>query len=93
MTNHQETPTARDALRPEFIPLPQRGHDPYFGISRSSYYDLERRGIIRLVRLRKPGQIRGKVLIPFAETAAALRKLGTHTPGLVEARGATGGVK
>lgn len=54
----------------------QRGHDPFFGLGRSSYYDLEKRGLIKLVRIRKPGQVRGKVLIPYAETSAALRKLG-----------------
>ncbi len=60
---------------PEFFPLPQRGQDPFFGLGRSSYYDLEKRGLLRLVRLRKPGNIRGKVLIPYADALAALRKL------------------
>jgi hypothetical protein len=64
------------AIPPSFYPLPQRGHDPHFGLGRSSYYDLERRGLLRLVRIRKPGNIRGKVLVPYSETAALLRKLG-----------------
>jgi hypothetical protein len=63
------------AVRPEFFPIPQKGADSFFGLGRSSYYDLERRGLLRLVRVRKPGQVRGKVLIPFEETAACLRKL------------------
>lgn len=67
------SPPARFA--PEFFPLPQRGQDPYFGLGRSSYYDLEKRGLLRLVRLRKPGNIRGKVLVPYADTMAAVRKL------------------
>lgn len=58
----------------EFFPLPQRGQDPHFGLGRSTYYDLERRGLLRLVRIRKPGNLRGKVLVPFAETAALIRR-------------------
>jgi len=60
---------------PEFFPLPQRGQDPYFGLGRSSYYDFEKRGLLRLVRLRKPGNLRGKVLVPYADMLAAVRKL------------------
>lgn len=70
------SPTPQSArIPPEFFPIPQRGSDPFFGLGRSSYYDLERRGLLRLVRVRKPGQVRGKVLVPFADTAACLRKL------------------
>jgi hypothetical protein len=61
--------------RPEFFPLPQRGPDPFFSLGRSSYYDLEKRGLLRLVRLRKPGNLRGKVLVPYDETAALIRRL------------------
>ena len=63
------------AITPEFFPIPSRGHDPHFGLGRSTYYDLERRGLLRLARVRKPGNIRGKVLIPYAETAALIRRL------------------
>jgi hypothetical protein len=48
---------------PEFIPIQQRGPDPVFGLSRSSYYNLEKAGLVRLVRVRKPGNISGRVLI------------------------------
>jgi hypothetical protein len=60
---------------PEFFQIPPRGGDPHFGVSRSSYYDLEKRGLLRLVRLRKPGNVRGRVLVPYAETAALIRRL------------------
>jgi hypothetical protein len=60
----------------EFFPLPQRGQDPHFGLGRSSYYDLERRGLLRLIRVRKPGNVRGRVLIPYREAAALIRRLG-----------------
>lgn len=63
------------SIRPEFIPLPQRGADPIFGLGRSSYYDLERRGIIQLVRIRKPGQVRGRVLIPVDAVRRELTRL------------------
>jgi len=65
------------SAQPEFFPLPQRGPDPHFGLGRSTYYDVERRGLLRLVRVRKPGNTRGKVLVPYAETAALIRRLAT----------------
>lgn len=52
-------------ITPEFFSLPAIGGDLHFGLSRSTYYDFERRGLLRLVRLRKPGNIRGKVLVPY----------------------------
>lgn len=61
--------------QPEFFTLPTIGPDPHFGLSRSSYYDLERRGLLRLVRVRKPGNIRGRVLVPFQEASALIRRL------------------
>jgi hypothetical protein len=64
--------------RPEFFPLPQRGPDPHFGLSRSTYYDLERRGLLRLVRVRKPGNLTGRVLVPFGVTLALIHKLASR---------------
>jgi hypothetical protein len=63
-------------MKPEFISMPQKGADPFFGLSRSTFYSLERDGLLRLVRVRRPGHLRGKVLIPFAETAALLQRMG-----------------
>lgn len=65
-------------LAPEFIPLPSRGPDPLFGLCRSWYYDAERRGLMRLVRIRKPGTTRGRVLLPVAETSSLLRRLSSQ---------------
>jgi hypothetical protein len=64
-----------ETIQPEFFPLPQRGHDPHLGLGRSTYYDLERRGLLRLVRVRKPGNLLGKVLVPYAEASALIRSL------------------
>ena len=64
------------AYRPEFFPLPSRGRDPHFGLSRSTYYSLERDGLLRLVRIRRPGHLRGKVLVPYAEVTDLIRRLG-----------------
>lgn len=69
------SPATTSTTPPEFFPLPSRGPDRYFGLGRSSYYDLERRGLLRLVRLRKPGNIRGKVLVDYVATAALIRRL------------------
>lgn len=60
--------------RPDFYPLPQKGPDAFFGLCRSSYYDLERRGLLRLVRIKKPGNVRGRVLIPYAKMAALIKE-------------------
>jgi hypothetical protein len=61
-------------VAPEFFPIPPRGPDPHFGISRSCWYDLESRGLIRLTRLRKPGNIRGRVLVPYGAALALFSK-------------------
>lgn len=62
-------------FKPEFFPLPQKARDPHFGLGRSSYYDLEKRGLLRLIRLRKPGNQLGKVLVPYDETVKLIRRL------------------
>ncbi len=64
-----------ETIQPEFFPLPQRGHDPHLGLGRSTYYDFERRGLLRLVRVRKPGNLFGKVLVPYAQASALIRSL------------------
>jgi hypothetical protein len=55
--------------RPEFfrLPKPRCGGDPYFHFTRSYYYEGEKNGWWKLVRLRKRGRQRGVTLIPFAE--------------------------
>ena len=57
--------TARLAS-PATFRLPKPGHrDPYFGLPRTAYYELEKAGAIRLIRLCKRGYTRGTTLIPF----------------------------
>ena len=73
------TKTAPCQTAPEFFPLPQRGHDPHLGLGRSTYYEFERRGLLRLIRVRKPGNLRGKVLVPFAEAVALVRSLAAES--------------
>ena len=60
--------------QPEFIRLPNRGHDPIFGLCRTTWYDLEKQGLVRFRRLRTAGAIRGIVLIPVEETRDRLNK-------------------
>ena len=59
---------------PEFFRLPKSGADPYFGFTRSFYYEGETRGYWRLVRIRERGKQRGVTLIPFASIATFVRK-------------------
>jgi hypothetical protein len=56
------------ALRPEFFRLPKpRVGDPHFGFSRSFYYAAEKRGWLKLVRIRDEGKDRGVTLIPYKD--------------------------
>ncbi len=65
--------------KPEFFRLPKPGlRDPYFGLPRTTYYELEKAGDIRLVRLKKRGNIRGTTLIPFDQVLAYLRAMTTE---------------
>ena len=61
-------------VQPEFFRLPSRGGDPIFGLSRSFYYAAEKRGEIRLRRLRAAGNVRGAVLVPVAEVRRFVEK-------------------
>lgn len=87
LVSHGVTPApAMLTFRPEFFPLPARGRDPHFGFSRSAYYAFEREGHLRLVRVRRPGNIRGKVLVPYGDMVAMIRRFGKssgkpHAPG------------
>ena len=64
----------RDGVRPETFRLPRPGErDPYFGLPRTAYYELEKAGEIRLVRLRKRGYLRGTTLIPFDQVLTYIR--------------------
>ena len=47
------------------LPPPGQG-DPYFGMTRSHYFQLEKRGQLRMTRIIGPGKKRGVTLIPYA---------------------------
>ena len=71
-----QTPSSNQSnLTPEFIPMPSRGGDPLFSLSRSAWYNLEVAGLIQFVRVRRPGQVRGKVLIPVAKAREVIAGL------------------
>jgi hypothetical protein len=58
--------TSSPQIRPETFRLPSPGErDPYFNLSRSTYYELEQAKQIKMVRLLKPGLKRGVTLISF----------------------------
>ena len=59
--------------RPEFFRLPKSGGDPYFGLGRSYYYEGEKQGYWRLVRIRQRGKLRGVTLVPYDTVAAFIR--------------------
>jgi hypothetical protein len=62
--------------RPEFFRLPKSGGDPYFGLGRSYYYEGEKNGNWRLIRLRQRGKLRGVTLVPYDAVADFIRKQG-----------------
>ena len=58
-------------IRPETYRLPPPGgSDPHFGFSRSFYYELEKRGHLKLIHIREAGKSRGVTLIPYEEVAS-----------------------
>jgi hypothetical protein len=62
--------------RPEFFRLPKSGGDPFFGLGRSYYYEGEKNGFWRLVRIRQRGKVRGVTLVPYDAVAAFIRSRG-----------------
>ena len=62
--------------RPEFFRLPKSGGDPYFGLGRSYYYEGEKQGYWRLVRIRQRGKLRGVTLVPYETVAGFIRHQG-----------------
>lgn len=70
------TPTLTAIGKPEFFRLPSRGGDPHFGLTRPWYYAAEKRGDIRLTRIRERGKLRGVTLIPYDAIAAYIRAQG-----------------
>jgi hypothetical protein len=65
--------------RPEFFRLPKYGGDQ-FGLARSYYYEGEKNGFWRLVRIRQRGKLRGVTLVPYDAVAAFIRKQGRAQP-------------
>jgi hypothetical protein len=69
--------TSAALLRPEFFRLPSRGGgDPFFGFTRSYYYEGETRGYWKLARIRDRGKLRGVTLVPYDAVAAFIRNQG-----------------
>jgi hypothetical protein len=66
---------------PEFFRLPKSGGDPYFGLGRSYYYEGEKQGNWRLVRLRQRGKLRGVTLVPYDAVAGFIRKQSNNVGG------------
>jgi hypothetical protein len=68
-------PQESRAPRPEFFRLPKGDAgeiDPHFGLSRSYYYALEKRGVLKLHRILNPGREKGIVLVRFADVLALI---------------------
>jgi hypothetical protein len=69
------------STRPEFFRLPKPGNsDKFFGLSRSFYYSAEKRGWLRLIRIRDQGKERGVTLIPYQAVAEFVRSQAEAVP-------------
>ena len=60
--------------RPETFRLPKPGaNDPFWGFSRSFYYQGEKRGYWKLIRICDEGKERGVTLVPFGDVLRFVR--------------------
>jgi len=66
---------------PLCTPLKPRGGDPYFGLSRSYWYNLERMGYIVLKRLRLHGNRKVRVLLSMEDAIKAIELLTRERKG------------
>ena len=66
---------------PLCAPLKPKGGDPYFGLSRSYWYNLERKGYIVLMRLRMHGNRKGRVLLSMEDAIKAIELLTRERKG------------
>jgi hypothetical protein len=68
-------PTGAQSLPPETYRLPrQNERDPYWGLSRAYYYEAEKAGMLKLIRLRKKGNLRGVTLVPYRAVAELIQR-------------------
>lgn len=74
--NYTGFTTAPVMVSAEFCTLPPRGGDPVCAMSRRWWYDAEKAGLIKLVRVRMPGRQLGRVLLPIPQALALIRRLG-----------------
>lgn len=80
MNIDSQSEAATNQSRPETFRLPPKGSDPYFGLTRSFYYEGEKRGYWRLVRLRERGKLRGITLVPYDSVSSFVRSQGVTAP-------------
>ena len=79
LSNSCAAEVAAIKIKPETYRLPRRGQrDPYFGLPRTTYYELEKAGTIRLIRLRKRGCQRGTTLIPYDQVLTHVRGINSE---------------
>lgn len=71
----KKAPSNSTAARPAFTAIPSRGGDAICGLSRSTWLRLERDGMIRLARVRRPGSTRHRLLLPVDSAVAAVERL------------------
>ena len=67
--------TSASVSHPTCYRLPKSGGgDPFFNLSRSFYYEGEKRAYWRLIRLKERGKLRGVTLVPYDQVSAFVLK-------------------
>ena len=79
MTTTQSPTAVFTPAHPEFVPLPPIGGDSVCHLSRSWWYAAESKGLIQLTRVRLPGRIRGRVLLPVPQALELLQRWGKES--------------
>ena len=59
---------------PELARMPKTGRCQWTGLCRSTLEQLDRDGLVRLIRIVRPGKKRGIVMIPVQEVLDFIRK-------------------
>jgi hypothetical protein len=70
-----KAPSISTVARPAFTAIPGRGGDAICGLSRSMWLRLERDGLIKLARVRRPASKRHRLLLPVEAAVAAIERL------------------
>jgi hypothetical protein len=81
LRNEPRSSGSAESSPPEFFRLPRTGErDPFFGLSRSTYYQWEKSGLIGLRRVRARGALRGITWVAYDQIAELISASAATSP-------------